>query len=311
MDQVLGVLCFSPPYSEILEISSADKWLLYWKRGGCFSKETITTRTEEGKGQSDMLKMKWNPNEMWQNLKFLVICSSLCGFTWRKRATRASKKPEVGTKGRLKVWVPYRTGPYWILMDIWSFLMTKVPHVVRELLRYGPKHPCRSQFQGERFLANMNLLLEKCVKEDLSRDAINKINSLTVGYVASCKRRIVDKKVKITKEWLKDQGTLAVPYDKGTGFCLMKRETCNEKVKKLLDGPQFRPIAPRKKDRLFFLHPALKLSLTNLHRNICQPIHLLWYNIAYMSPGLICNHQLHDDLAITLYKFTSSQYVWL
>ena len=47
---------------------------------------------------------------------------------------------------------------------------------------------------------------------------------------------------------MKDQGILAVPYDKGTGFCLMKAETYNHKVRKLLEGPQFVPLAPKKKD---------------------------------------------------------------
>ena len=93
-----------------------------------------------------------------------------------------------------------------------------VPNVVRELLRYGPKHPCRSQFQEEHFLLNMDLLPERCVKEDLERDAINKTNSFTVGYIANCKRRSVGKNVNVVKDWLKDQGVSAVPYDKGTGF---------------------------------------------------------------------------------------------
>ena len=38
----------------------------------------------------------------------------------------------------------------------------------------------------------MDLLLEKCVKEDLDRDAINKTIALTVGYVANYQRRSVD-----------------------------------------------------------------------------------------------------------------------
>ena len=57
-----------------------------------------------------------------------------------------------------------------------------------------------------------------------------------------------DKNIKSTRQWLKDQGILAVPYDKGTGFCLMKAETYNHKVRKLLEGPQFVPLAPKEKD---------------------------------------------------------------
>ena len=134
------------------------------------------------------------------------------------------------------------TGYLTILDDI------KVPDYVRELLRYGPKHPCRTSFQEEQFLANIDLLLERASKEKLHQDALNKINALTVGYVMNCKYKKPDKNIKSTRQWLKDQGILAVPYDKGTGFCLMKAETYNHKVKKLLEGPQFVPLAPKKKD---------------------------------------------------------------
>ena len=80
-----------------------------------------------------------------------------------------------------------------------------------------------SQFQEEQFLANMVLLLEKCVKEDLDRDAINKINALTVGYVANSKRSSVDKKCEDHQGMVKRSGRLGGTYDKGTGFCLMKK----------------------------------------------------------------------------------------
>ena len=105
----------------------------------------------------------------------------------------------------------------------------KVPDFVRELLRYGPKHPCRT--------SNIDLLLERASMEKLHQDALNKINALMMGYVMNCKYRKPDKYIKSTRQWLKDQGILAVPYDKGTGFCLMKAETYNHKVRKLLEGP--------------------------------------------------------------------------
>ena len=100
------------------------------------------------------------------------------------------------------------TGYLTILDDI------KVPDYVRELLRYGPKHPCRTSVQEEQFLANIDLLLEGASMEKLHQDALNKINALTVGYVMKCKYRKPDKNFKSTRQWLKDQGILAVPYDR-------------------------------------------------------------------------------------------------
>ena len=45
-----------------------------------------------------------------------------------------------------------------------------------------------------------------------------------------------------TAKRLKTKGVLAVPYDKGTGFCLMKSESYHQKLDKILDGPQFKKI---------------------------------------------------------------------
>ena len=41
---------FSPPHPEIFEISRTDERLFHGKRGGCVSKETFATGTEEGDG---------------------------------------------------------------------------------------------------------------------------------------------------------------------------------------------------------------------------------------------------------------------
>ena len=75
-----------------------------------------------------------------------------------------------------------------------------VPDYVGELLRYGPKHPCRTSFQEEQFLANIDLLLERASMKKLHQDALNKINALTLGYVMKCKYRKPDKNIKSTRQ---------------------------------------------------------------------------------------------------------------
>ena len=48
-----------------------------------------------------------------------------------------------------------------------------------------------------------------------------------------------DKSVEKARKYLKDNGLLAVPFDKGVGFCVLKKETYEKKLKDLLQAEQF------------------------------------------------------------------------
>ena len=48
-----------------------------------------------------------------------------------------------------------------------------------------------------------------------------------------------DEGVEKARKYLKDNGLLAVPFDKGLGFCVMKKETYEKKLKDLLQAEQF------------------------------------------------------------------------
>ena len=41
----------------------------------------------------------------------------------------------------------------------------------------------------------------------------------------------------ITKKYLKDNALIAVPFDKGIGMCVMKKEAYNEKLIKIINLP--------------------------------------------------------------------------
>ena len=47
------------------------------------------------------------------------------------------------------------------------------------------------------------------------------------------------KGVEKAKKYLKDKGFLAVMFDKGVGFCVMKKKTYEKKLKDLLHAEQF------------------------------------------------------------------------
>ena len=48
-----------------------------------------------------------------------------------------------------------------------------------------------------------------------------------------------DKAVDKTRKYLKDNGLLAVPFDKGVGFCKMRKQTYESKQDFLLQSAQF------------------------------------------------------------------------
>ena len=60
-----------------------------------------------------------------------------------------------------------------------------------------------------------------------------------IRYTKNVKHTPSDKGVERARKYLKDNGLLAVPFDKGVGFCVMKKETYEKKLKDLLPVEYF------------------------------------------------------------------------
>ena len=71
--------------------------------------------------------------------------------------------------------------------------------------------------------------------------------------------------IKVTK-WLKDNDSLAVPYDKGTGFCLMERETNISNSNHILAPSQFKEeeTNPLSHEGKKFTEKLLQIKKSNL-----------------------------------------------
>ena len=65
------------------------------------------------------------------------------------------------------------------------------------------------------------------------------IEAAAKRYDKNVKQTPSDKDVEKARKYLKDNGLLAVPFDKGVGFCVMKKETYEKKMKDLLQAEQF------------------------------------------------------------------------
>ena len=88
------------------------------------------------------------------------------------------------------------------------------------------------------------------------------INVKTLDYIKKCKKLKCSKHINMTKKYLKDNQLLAVPFDKGIGICLMKKEKYHEKMNDILGLSQFKKVQNKRKNAK---HPVL-----NEEKRICD-----------------------------------------
>ena len=79
---------------------------------------------------------------------------------------------------------------------------------------------------------------------------MNEINVATFKYIKACSEQKTPRNIKMTKRYLKDNKLLAVPFDKGVGICVMRKETYEKKLMDILRLNQFEKwVKPRKNSK--------------------------------------------------------------
>ena len=81
----------------------------------------------------------------------------------------------------------------------------------------------------------MDSLLYSCKRDGITSEVMNSINVATFNYVKVCSKQKTPRYLSMTKKYLKDKDLLAIPFDKGIGICLMKKETYEAKMSDLLE----------------------------------------------------------------------------
>ena len=69
-------------------------------------------------------------------------------------------------------------------------------------------------------------------------------------YVKACSAQKSPRNLIMTKRYLKENNLLAIPLDKGTGICIMKKKTYRDKLKDILNLDQFEKIIPPRKNAI-------------------------------------------------------------
>ena len=122
-----------------------------------------------------------------------------------------------------------------------------IPSFVMETLSLGPKSAVLDKFDHKEVLAEIDKLLYHCKENNVSDETITDINVKTLTYIKKCKKLKSSRNIQLTKTFLKENNLLAVPFDKGVGICIMKKDSYDEKMNKIIKLPQFEKyVKPRK-----------------------------------------------------------------
>ena len=128
------------------------------------------------------------------------------------------------------------------------------PSYIMETLSLGPKNAVLDKFNPHDVLAELDELLAHCKKNKITEETISDINIKTLNYIKRCKKLKSSRNIQKTKRYLKENDLLAVPFDKGIGICLMKREDYQKKLDDILKLPQFKKVKKKRKNAK---HPVL------------------------------------------------------
>ena len=115
----------------------------------------------------------------------------------------------------------------------------ELPGWVHDVLSMGPNYPIRDKFNETHFLADIDIFLSQLKNQKTSGEILCAFEAAAKAYAKNVRQMPRDKAIAKTRKYLKDNGLLAVPFDKGVGFCIMTKQTYESKLEFLLQSVQF------------------------------------------------------------------------
>ena len=88
-------------------------------------------------------------------------------------------------------------------------------------------------------MADIDIFLSHSKNQKTSGETLCEKEAAAKAYAKNVKQTPIDSAVERTRKYLKDNGLLAVPFDKGVGFCIMRKQTYESKLDSLLQSAQF------------------------------------------------------------------------
>ena len=140
----------------------------------------------------------------------------------------------------------------------------ELPKFVLDILSLGPKHPVRDKFNEVHFLADVDKLVRELRENNTEGEKLCEIEASAKWYAKNVRETPLDRGVKKVHDYLKANDLLAVPFDKGCGFCVMKKSTYREKLDEVLNSDQFQKIEVAKDEIVIKNEKQINNSLQNL-----------------------------------------------
>ena len=117
-----------------------------------------------------------------------------------------------------------------------------LPGFVRDLLAFGPKRPIRDKFKELHFLVDIDSLIRNLRENNVPGEKLFEIEAAAKWYSKNIRETPLDRALAKVQKYLRDNALIAVTFDMGVGFCVMKKSTYSEKLEKSLDCEQFRKL---------------------------------------------------------------------
>ena len=113
------------------------------------------------------------------------------------------------------------------------------PEVVLNYVSYGRNYPVTTRFDELKFFIKIDNLLKKLNYGNVAPEVLDFIKTIAILYAQKCRKQAVKRALKTTMCFLRDNGFIAVPFDKGLGICIMKKATYHEKLPLITESAQF------------------------------------------------------------------------
>ena len=117
----------------------------------------------------------------------------------------------------------------------------ELPKFVLDVLSLSPKHPVRDKFNEVHFITDVDRLVCELRENNTYGGNLCEIESSAKWYAKNVRETPMYRGVKKANDFLKDLKLLAVPFDKGCGFCVMKQTTYSDELYEILSSSQFEP----------------------------------------------------------------------
>ena len=232
---------------------------------GCFDEKSIRLfqhrllNKEIQKAKNDLKTSTKNLDEKRHDLQSNAPLKCLPSIALYTRETRiATRRKQLRTHNKkLENLSEEQERPLFNVQNtvVLCGLETPPPAYVMETLSLGPRNAILDRFDPKDVLAEVDILLQHCKNKNVSDETITDINVKTLTYIKRCKKMKTSKNIQMTKRYLKEHQLLAIPFDKGVGICIMRKETYHEKMEAIINLPQFQKYEGCRKNAK---HPILK-----------------------------------------------------